>query len=370
MDYHYISTDAELSAMLRACRDQPVLAVDTEFARFNTYYPMVGLLQIGIGTANYLVDPLTIEHLEGLRELMTHEGTLKVLHSGSEDMEVFQHWLGCVPTPVFDSQIAAAMVGAGYALSYQKLVAHYLEIDVPKGETRSDWLARPLRQSQCDYAALDVIHLFDIYPKLAAELKALGRYEWVITESKKLTEQLPTQTPHDEAYFKIKGYSSLNRRQLQLLKVVCAWREQEAQRQNVPRNRIVEGEAVLSLVLSQVDSVAALAQNTQLSRRAISRYGGVLVELVRQASAIPEAELPPKPVIDTTPVNKTKLDRLRQVLAQQAKLLNIAPELLGRRRDLESIIKSDNQGKAALPKHMIGWREAIIGKPLLEAIGK
>ncbi|MFZ8974340.1 MAG: ribonuclease D [Pseudomonadales bacterium] len=370
MEYHYISDGQGLTAMLDACRGRPVIAIDTEFARFNTYYPMIGLLQIGIGSDNYLVDPLVIEDLTGLRDLMLAPQTLKVLHSGSEDMEVFQHWLGCVPSPVFDTQIAAGMVGIGYALSYQKLVAHFLKIDVPKGETRSDWLARPLRQSQCDYAALDVIHLFEIYPALADELNRLNRYPWALAESAKLTEALPTQAPHALAYQKVKGFAALSQRQLAHLQGICAWREREAQAQNIPKNRVLDGDEVLRLAQLEILSEKDLLASARLSRRTVARYGATLIDLAAEARARPAEALPPKPSADTTPVNKAKLDRLRQVVARQAKALMIAPELLSRRRDLEAIIKSANRGKAALPDFMQGWREAVIGQPLLEAMNK
>jgi len=248
MNYHYIDDDAGLETFLKACASAPVIALDTEFARFNTYYPMIGLLQIGLGHDNYLLDPLPIKDLSGLQALMKCPDTLKVVHSGSEDMEVFQYWLDCVPTPIFDTQIAAAMLGIGYALSYQKLVAHFLSIDIPKGETRSDWLARPLRQSQLDYAAQDVIHLFEIYPMLAESLAERGRVDWVLSESFKLTQDLPTKIDPDEAYLKLKGVSSLNARQLQYLRSFCAFREREAQTRNVPRNRVVDNDELIAFI--------------------------------------------------------------------------------------------------------------------------
>mgnify|MGYP005632826723 FL=1 len=370
MNYHYIDDDAGLETLLRACESAPVIALDTEFARFNTYYPMIGLLQIGLGHDNYLLDPLPITDLSGLQALMKCPDTLKVVHSGSEDMEVFQYWLDCVPTPIFDTQIAAAMVGIGYALSYQKLVAHFLSIDIPKGETRSDWLARPLRQSQLDYAAQDVIHLFEIYPMLAELLAEKDRIEWVLSESFKLTQDLPTKIDPDEAYLKLKGISSLNSRQLQYLRMFCAFREREAQTRNVPRNRVLDNDELIALALNEVQGVADMKGVDWVDRRAVSRHGDALAALGMAASVVPTAELPARLVNDTTPVNKNKLDRLRRVVADRAKQFGISPELLSRRRDLEAIIKSDNQGGAMLPDHLLGWREAVVGIPLLAAIGQ
>jgi len=370
MNYHYIDDDAGLEALLTACAAAPVIALDTEFARFNTYYPMIGLLQIGLGHDNYLLDPLPIKDLSGLQALMKCPDTLKVVHSGSEDMEVFQYWLDCVPTPIFDSQIAAAMLGIGHALSYQKLVAHFLSIDIPKGETRSDWLARPLRQSQLDYAAQDVIHLFEIYPMLAELLAEKGRVEWVLSESLKLTQDLPTKIDPDAAYLKLKGISFLTARQLQYLRTFCAFRERQSQALNVPRNRVLDNDELIALALNEVQSVAEMRGVEWISRRAVSRFGEALAELGSEAGSVTEAVLPARIAKDATPVNKNKLDRLRRVVADQAKQYGISPELLCRRRDLEAIIKSDIQGTAMLPSHLSGWREAVVGIPLLAAIGQ
>lgn len=369
MNYHYIDDDAGLEVLLKACAAAPVIALDTEFARFNTYYPMIGLLQIGVGHDNYLLDPLPISDLSGLQALMKCPDTLKVVHSGSEDMEVFQYWLDCVPTPLFDSQVAAAMLGVGYALSYQKLVAHFLSIDIPKGETRSDWLARPLRQSQLDYAAQDVIHLFEIYPMLADLLAAKGRTEWVLSESIKLTQDLPTKIDPDKAYLKLKGISFLNPRQLQYLRAFCAFRERESQARNVPRNRVLDNDELIALALNEVQDVASMKGVEWISRRSVSRFGEALAELGAASSVVPEDALPARLANDTTPVNKNKLDRLRRVVADQAQQFGISPELLSRRRDLEAIIKSDLQGRAMLPDHLLGWREAVVGIPLLAAMG-
>ena len=370
MNYIYIDNDTALEQAMARCLKAPVVAVDTEFARFNTYYPMVGLLQLGVGSDNYLIDPLAISDLSGLKALFLQPETLKVVHAGSEDMEVFQHWLGCLPTPLLDTQIAAAMLGIGYSMSYQKLVAHCLNLEIPKGETRSDWLARPLTQSQCDYAALDVIHLFTLFADLEAQLKRLNRLDWVLAESGRLTESLPTLTEPEQAYLKLKGLSQLSPRQLQYLRLLAAFRERQAQFKNVPRNRVLETEELMTLAAHEVHSAAELKAGQLISSRSLRRYGESIVALGLEAKEADVSELPRRVVGDSTPVNKKKLDRLRQVVADQSKAYGIAPELLSRRRDLESIIKSDNQGQAELPASMQGWRQAVVGEPLLAAINQ
>lgn len=370
MDYVYIDNDTALEHAIARCLEASVVAVDTEFARFNTYYPMVGLLQLGIGSENYLIDPLAITDLSGLKTLFLQPQTLKVVHAGSEDMEVFQHWLGCLPTPLLDTQIAAAMLGIGYSMSYQKLVAHCLALEIPKGETRSDWLARPLTRSQCDYAALDVIHLFTLFFELEKELRRLHRFDWVLTESNRLTEALPTLIEPEHAYLKLKGLSQLTPRQLEYLRLLAAFRERQAQFKNVPRNRVLETEELIALAMHEVHSANDLKASQLISSRSLRRYSDAIVEIGLQANAADEADLPRRVVGDSTPVNKKKLDRLRRVVADQSKAYGIAPELLSRRRDLEAIIKSDNQGRAELPASMQGWREAVVGDPLLAEMNR
>jgi ribonuclease D len=157
---------------------------------------------------------------------------------------------------------------------------------------------------------------------------------------------------------------------LEYLRAFCAFRERESQSRNVPRNRVLDNDELIALALNEVQSIAEMKGVEWISRRPVSRFGEALAELGAQASRVPEAALPACIANDATPVNKNKLDRLRRVVADQAKQFGISPELLSRRRDLEAIIKSANQGRAMLPNHLLGWREGVVGIPLLAAIGQ
>src|SRR5690606_1721940 len=162
----WIAQDSELAELCARWRQQAALAIDTEFMRSETFYPIAGLLQFGVGKVCYLIDPLAINDFEPLRELLLDEAVTKVLHSCSEDLEVFQRWLNVVPAPLFDTQIAAAFAGYGFSLGYAGLIKAVLNIEIPKEETRSDWLQRPLSVAQLKYAALDVAHMLIVYGKL------------------------------------------------------------------------------------------------------------------------------------------------------------------------------------------------------------
>ena len=177
--YQYVSTAAKLQEAIEVCGRAEAVAVDTEFARFNTYYPIVGLIQLGTSEACFLIDPLAINDLSPLKQILAKPSIMKVFHACSEDIEVFQHALGFVPKPLHDTQIAAAALGVGFSMSYQSIVEYYLGISLPKDQTRSNWLARPLSQDQLRYAALDVIHLLQVYEHQREQLSSADKERWI-----------------------------------------------------------------------------------------------------------------------------------------------------------------------------------------------
>jgi ribonuclease D len=174
-----VEDDAALDAALSALDGATEIAVDTEFMRRNTYYPQVALLQLCVDDHAWLIDPLKISTLDALRELMLNPACTKILHSCSEDLEVFRHWLAVVPEPLIDTQRAAALVGQAFGLGYRALVAELTGVELDKGETRSDWLKRPLSESQCHYAALDVTELVPAWALLRERAQQQGRMDWI-----------------------------------------------------------------------------------------------------------------------------------------------------------------------------------------------
>ncbi len=358
-----------LTEVVEACRHVPVIAIDTEFARFNTYYPIVGLVQIYNGDDCFLVDPLLVD-IAPLEPLLSDPDTLKVFHAGSEDMEVFQHAIGVVPSPVFDTQIGAAVLGVGFSMGYQALVEHYLEITISKEQTRSDWLARPLSEEQLSYAALDVIHLLQVYEMQAAELEGTPKQSWADVESSFLGQDIPTTIAPDTSYLKLKGLWQLDRRQLQQLKVMMAWRETVAREENKPRNRIVDQKVLLSIVREGRNSRHGF-QEAGMHSSQVRKYADDLLFLQSEAAKVPEADCPDLMPRTDAPVNNKKFKRLKEVVAQRARTLEIAPELLIKRRHLEQLIRSaDHEGRYSLPRDLAGWREQAIGQDLLEALGE
>jgi ribonuclease D len=366
LEYRYIDTDEQLQEVVEACLEVSVIALDTEFARFNTYYPIVGLIQIYTGAVCFLVDPLSVSSIEPLKTVMAERSLLKVLHACSEDMEVFQYALGIVPAPVYDTQIASAALGVGFSLGYQALVEHYLDISLSKDQTRSDWLARPLTKSQLDYAALDVIHLLEVYKVQFSALKGGQKLGWVEEESLGLGQEIPTVSAPKDCYKKIKGLWQLNRIQLNLLKDLCSWREITARKEDIPRNRVVDQKSLVLIVKEGITSMRAFQNSAGMTSKQVRKYGEQIKIVQAKAKLVPEEGCPEIFLRTDAPINNKKLKRLKRIVEERALSLSIAPELLTKRRHLEKLIRSeDAQGKYHLPGELGGWREAVIGKALL-----
>ena len=371
MQYVYVTNANELPAIVASCRQKPAVAIDTEFARTNTYYPIVGLVQLFDGEACYLIDPVAIPDLAPLADLLADKNVVKVLHACSEDIEVFSDCLGVVPEPIYDTQIAAALLGAGFSVSYQNLVNQYLEIMVPKEETRSDWLQRPLTDSQLDYASLDVIHLLAVYELQLLQLAENGRADWVQAECSSLAENIPTQIDPDDYYKKVKNLWRLKPRQLYLLQQLCAWRERTARERNLPRNRVVDEKALFQIASLDLKDRKDFRDRGEVTSRQLRYHADDLEQLVVEADAVDADGLPAAITKPSSPISSKVLRSLKDVVESRANDLNVAPEMLAKRRHLEQFIRSeDEMGEFHLPLALKGWRELVIGEQLISEMTK
>ena len=361
-----IESDAELREAARRWAEAPALGLDTEFVRTNTFYHRLGLIQVFDGSAAWLVDPLAARDLAPLTEVFRSPG-VKVLHSASEDIEVFYRALGVLPEPLFDTQIAGALAGAGAFLSYQKLVAACLGVELAKEETRTDWLARPLSPGQLAYAAEDVAYLVPLYERLTADLEALGRLEWVLEDSAALLDTSRFQEDDESAYLRIKGAGRLDRRQLAALQTLSSWREKEARRRDLPRNFVLKEGLLLDLAVRRPKEERDLNRLPSFDARQAARDGATWLQLLEQAGERPESELPPritgKPF---SPAARAVEARLRDKVRERAAELNVPPEILAPRRALEALLRL-NLGRPdpRLPRELEGWRRRAIGEDLL-----
>ncbi|WP_277052242.1 ribonuclease D [Zestomonas thermotolerans] len=368
IEINWIRDDASLAQRCTEWQQLPFVALDTEFVRVDTFYPQAGLVQVGDGSRAWLIDPLLIGDWTPLARLLENPAVVKVLHACSEDLEVFARLTGSLPAPLFDTQLAAAYLNLGFSMGYSRLVQELLGIELPKGETRSDWLQRPLSATQLSYAAEDVLHLAEVYkallPKLSAEKNA-----WLLEDGGELLASQRRATPPEEAYKEAKLAWKLSRQQLAVLRALCAWREREARARNQPRNRVLRENSLWPLARFQPDNLNSLARIDDMHPRTVRQDGELILRLIAEAAALPPGEWP-EPLPEPLPPEASGLlKKLRAVGQREAERLDMAPELMLRKKTLESLLKSGfPAGPYRLPDSLRGWRRELMGQALLDTL--
>ncbi|MDG9758667.1 ribonuclease D [Pseudomonas sediminis] len=367
-DIHWILDDASLAEHCAAWQAQPFVALDTEFMRVDTFYPIAGLLQVSAGDGAYLIDPLRISDWRPFAALLESPTVVKVLHSCSEDLEVFLRLTGSLPTPLFDTQLAAGYLNLGFSMGYSRLVLALLDIELPKGETRSDWLQRPLSELQVRYAAEDVLHLVEVYRALMARL-APQKVEWILEDGAELVANLGREIAPEDAWREAKLAWKLSRQQQAVLRALCAWREREARARNQPRNRILREHSLWPLARTQPDNLVTLARIEDMHPKTVRQDGETLLQLIRDAAALPPEQWPealPEPL----PIEASALlKKLRVIGQQEGERLDIVPELMLRKKTLEALLKTGfPHGPYQLPDSLRGWRRELMGQALLDCL--
>ncbi|MCV6604362.1 MAG: ribonuclease D [Porticoccaceae bacterium] len=363
----WVNSDSRLAELCDQWSQLDHLAVDTEFIRTDTFYPILGLLQVSDGEHCWLVDPLAIEDMLPFAELLVDRRVVKIFHACSEDLEVLRHSIGVVPRPIIDTQVAAAFVGYGFSRGYAALVGDVLDIELAKHETRSDWLQRPLTEAQCRYGAEDVYYLVKVYRRLLEQLQ--GRLSWVQSDMAELLAKAGTEVDSADYYRRIKGAWQLKPQQLAALRVMAGWREDTARERNRPRNRIVSDKQLLEIARQQPQTESGLAGCAGLHPGTMRRFGGDILALLESVENMPAKYLPP-PLPQPLPREAgVWVKQLRAIQNQVAEELQLAPEILARKVDLETIVGSACKGAAQVPEQWRGcWREQLLAEKMLSAL--
>jgi ribonuclease D len=355
-----LTTTAEVAALCAELAREPYVAVDTEFMRDRTYFPKLCLVQLAGAQRHAAIDPLAKGiDLTPLLALLANENVLKVFHAARQDIEIFYRLSGKVPTPLFDTQLAAMVCGYGEEVGYETLVSQIAKGRIDKSSRFTDWSRRPLSPQQLAYALGDVIHLRVIYERLEHQLEQTGRSEWVAQELAELTDPATYEQNPAEAWKRIK-VRSREPRFLAVLRALAAWRETEAQRRDLPRNRIVRDDLLLEIAANRPTTPEEFAK---LRRINLDRQGVVAaVAAVRSALALPEDELPrleppPKVPRGLGPV----IELLRVLLKLQCEEHRVAQRLVATSGDLEAIATQARPDVAALK----GWRFEVFGRAAL-----
>ncbi len=356
-----VTADA-LAARVASWKQRPWLALDTEFLREDTYHPILCLVQVGDGESDVCIDTLALgnEALRPLWSLLGDPGITKVLHAPSQDLEIFVRLGDGLVTPMFDTQIAAALLGHGDQLGYAALVDKLLGIKLDKSLTRTDWSRRPLTGPELAYAAADVRHLSEIHPQLREALVAQGRLTWLEEDCARLAEPSRYRNPPIDAWKRLKGLGRMAPSAQPVAMALAAWREQIAQERDRPRKWILDDEALYRIAERAPRDIDALVALKLLPAKTIERHGEALTELVAAAQSAPaRPALVDEPLGDPQKAQLKRLqDRLRGIA--EAQLLPVS--LIAPRADLEALIRF---GAAAEVTVLQGWRRELAGEALL-----
>ncbi|HFB2048500.1 MAG: ribonuclease D [Hyphomicrobiaceae bacterium] len=354
-----INNSEQLLAACTALAKHDYVTVDTEFLREQTFWPHLCLIQLAGPNHEFLIDPLAKGiKLDAFYDLMADLDTVKVFHSGRQDIEIIFNKAGLIPTPLFDTQIAAMVCGFGESVSYVNLVKKILGIDLDKGARFSDWSSRPLSNKQLAYAIADVTHLRDIYVFLLNELHVSGRSEWLLEEMSTLSSAETYHTSPRNAWKRLKMRVK-NKVSLAILIELAAWRETVAQSQDLPRNRILRDEALYDIANQAPTTVEKLGRLRSLSQGfSRSIKAKEIIEVVKRGQLQPLNKIPPLPNGRQLSAEASALiDLLKVLLRANAARHRVAPRLIADNNDLEAIAMEEKPDIPALR----GWRNELFG---------
>lgn len=357
----YIDTPAGLESLCAQLRRHLWFTLDTEFLREKTYRPRLCLLQVANPEVVACIDPLALPTLEPLLELLFDPAITKVLHAAHQDLEIFFEMRGAVPAPIFDTQIAATLLGQGEQVGYGALVKEVLGVELEKGHARADWCLRPLDAAQLAYAADDVRYLRDVYQSQLAQLRQLNREGWLATDFAEMTDTARYSNPPQLAWQRLKGTNRLRGEQLAVLQQLAAWREEQAQRSDRPRRWILKDEILLDLARHMPQESGAMQRIRGLEEGTVARHGKALLQAITEGRAMPKAQWPEVKQGDRLPVEQEALvDVMMALLRERCREQAISPSAVAGRRELEKLI----MGERDLPL-LHGWRAVIAGNSLL-----
>ncbi len=360
-----ITKSAELKAFCERQAKAKFVTVDTEFMRDTTFWPKLCLAQVGGPDEVAAIDPLAQGiDLAPLFELMKNRKVLKVFHSARQDMEIFHILMdGRLPEPIFDTQVAAMVCGFGESVGYDTLVRKLTGARIDKSSRFTDWSRRPLKQTQMDYALSDVIHLRPVYQKLRDNLERTKRTPWLDEEMAVLTTPNTYRLDPETAWRRLKTRSH-DPRYLAVLRALAGWREAEAQRRDVPRNRIMRDEQLFDIAAHRPATVDDLARTRGLSRDATrGRFGQAVLKAVAKGMAVPEDQCPiPPPHAERPAGIGPVVDLLKVLLKMRCEEHGVAQKLVANTANLEAIAADDKADVAALT----GWRREVFGRDALK----
>ncbi len=353
----------DLNSIIKNIQDEDFLAIDTEFIRETTYFSKLCLIQIATKNISFIIDPLSNNiNLDPLWEILNKDQIIKVMHSGRQDMEIFYNATGRLPSPVYDTQVAAMVCGFGDQVSYENLVNNLLDIKIDKSSRVSDWSYRPLSDKQISYALADVTYLIKIYEILKKQISKNKRNTWIKEEMYNFTNINNYQIKPEEAWRKIK-LKSTKKDFLNRVKFIAEWRELYSIKKNVPKNRTLRDDTLLDIASNNPKNIQDFKRVRGLKINSKKEILIDLLEVLKTANKVPEKFWPEQTVFSKNKSSSpATLELLKVILKHVAEEQKVAPKLLASQKDLELI--SDGAVDNLLTFE--GWRHEIFGKLALD----
>lgn len=362
MNIPIITSQEALSTLCVELGQSPFVAIDTEFIREKTYYPQLCLIQVATDTALACIDPLAVKNLTPLAKILLDPNIVKVFHAARQDMEIFSLLFERPPSPIFDTQIAATLLGSGDQIGYANLVHTLLGVQLDKSQSRTDWFRRPLEKAQVEYAADDVRYLVQVYHAQVQQLAQLGRSHWPDTDFAELSDPATYQSNAEHIWRKLGGVNSLRGVQLAVALHLVRWREQLAIQKDRPRKHIIADEVIIDISRLRPRTMDELATLRGAPPNMRDSMGAAIINVVQAALATPKEEWPTLPAFSKPTVGEeATVDVLNALVKFAAHRDQIAPSALCGRKELELLA----QGERDLPI-LRGWRRQHGGDTLMQ----
>jgi ribonuclease D len=357
-----IATTVELAATCERLARHPFVTIDTEFLRETTYYPLLCVAQLASPDEAVVIDALAPGiDLKPFFDLMANERVLKVFHAARQDIEIVWHRAGIVPHPIFDTQVAAMVLGHGDSISYDQLVQRISGDSLDKSHRFTDWTRRPLSAAQVAYALSDVTHLRDVYLALVADLGRRGRTDWMNDEMQVLTSPDTYRAEPEQAWMRLKSRVR-KPKDLAIMMEVAAWREREAQTRDVPRGRVLKDDTIGDIAIQAPTTPERLAGLRSLPRGfERSKWGEGILEAVKRGLARDPKTLPPIERQRPAPNGAATVELLKVLLRMTSEKHGVAAKVIATVDDLDRIAADDDADVPALK----GWRRELFGDKAL-----
>ena len=355
--FEYIDTTEKLRLFCMEINQVGWIAIDTEFLREKTYYAKLCLVQVEADGKRACIDPLLIEDLSPFNAILHNPDIIKVFHAAHQDIEILFQLTGKMPAPIFDTQVAASVLGYGDQMGYARLVEQMLGTQLSKTQSRTDWTRRPLKKQQLEYAIDDVRYLAKIYPKMHKALIEKDRLKWLDKDFEKAIDPQTYAINATNRWKKVRGNQVLNRQQLAVLLELAAWREEKAEKSNLPRRWILSDDVLLDLSRQQPASSEEIAEIRGINGDKTKKYHQIWLSLIEKAQKLPEAEWPERPRSKKpTAKQNILIDLLMLVIQLQAKKHGMTATAIASRKQVAKMVQ-ENKNRLS-----DDWRGELVNK--------